>query len=296
MRQRSCAIAKLENLDMTAIEITTRIGCKNGCAYCPQDLLSVAYTKRSREFMMSFEAFREFLDKIPMEVDIHFSGMCEPWLNPECTKMVRYAHATGHKLRIYTSIVGIKPSDVEELKSISFRTFVVHLPSSQRYEKITVDDGYLATLRCLERSGMVTSWLCHSNTVHPLITPLIGGKISYFPLITRAGNVQVEKSKMPVKRTGPIRCQRKLRQNVLLPNGDVLLCCMDYGMKHILGNLREKDYESLFTSEEFLLVQSGLEDPSLDTLCRTCDYFALKRGILAKLRSTLHANVCRLLE
>jgi radical SAM protein with 4Fe4S-binding SPASM domain len=281
---------------MTAIEITTRIGCKNDCAYCPQELLATVYSKRSREFLMSFAAFTEFLEKIPADVDIHFSGMCEPWLNPECSRMVRQAHAAGHKLRIYTSIVGMNESDVETLTSISFSAFVVHLPSSQGYERITVNDGYLATLRRLERSGVVTSWLCHSTHVHPLIVPVIGGKISYFPLITRAGNVQVEKRKMPVKRTGPIRCERNLRQNVLLPNGDVLLCCMDYGMKHILGNLRERDYESLFTGKEFLLVQSGLQDPSLDTLCRKCDYFARDRGVVANVRSTFLANVRRLME
>lgn len=281
---------------MTSIEITTRIGCKNGCAYCPQELLWTAYTMRSREFLMNFKAFKEFLEKIPVNVDIHFSGMCEPWLNPECTKMVRYAHQAGHKLRIFTSIVGMGVSDVEELTKLSFQAFVVHLPSSRRYEKITIDDVYAATLRRLKNSGIVTSWLCHSTKVHPLIRPIIGAKIHYFPLITRAGNVRVENSDMPVKRTGPIRCERSLRQNVLLPNGDVLLCCMDYGMKHILGNLREEDFESLFTGKEFLLVQRGLKDASLDTLCRTCDYFARDVSILAKLRSTFFSRIRRMRE
>ena len=35
-------------------------------------------------------------------------------------------------------------------------------------------------------------------------------------------------------------------QNVVLPNGDVLLCCMDYAMKHRIGNLIEGDYFSMF--------------------------------------------------
>ena len=36
-----------------------------------------------------------------------------------------------------------------------------------------------------------------------------------------------------------------------LPNGDVLLCCVDYAMKHVLGNLREQDYASLFEGEQY---------------------------------------------
>lgn len=244
--------------------------------------------------LMTFSTFKECLAKVPADVDIHFSGMCEPWLNPECTRMVRYAGQAGYRLNIFTSLVGMNVSDVEVLAGLSLGAFVVHLPSSQGYEKIAIDDQYVATLRRLDRSGMVTAWICHSTTVHPSVRPIVGGKIRYFPLITRAGNIRVVKGKRPEKHPGPIRCARNLRQNVLLPNGEVLLCCMDYGMKHILGNLKENDYLSLFASKEFLGVQRGLDDPSLDVLCRRCDYFARDKGIFANLRSTLLAKIGRI--
>jgi len=34
--------------------------------------------------------------------------------------------------------------------------------------------------------------------------------------------------------------QDRIFRNVLLPNGDVVLCCMDYGLDHILGNLEPR--------------------------------------------------------
>ena len=32
-----------------------------------------------------------------------------------------------------------------------------------------------------------------------------------------------------------LHCDR-IYQNVLLPNGDVVLCCMDWSAEHVLGN------------------------------------------------------------
>tara|TARA_Y100000004_G_C8744929_1_gene339909 strand:- start:217 stop:609 length:393 start_codon:yes stop_codon:yes gene_type:complete len=40
-------------------------------------------------------------------------------------------------------------------------------------------------------------------------------------------------------------CIEELYHNVMLPNGDVSLCCMDYGLKHILGNMFTQEYEDV---------------------------------------------------
>ena len=40
-------------------------------------------------------------------------------------------------------------------------------------------------------------------------------------------------------------CLEKLYHNVVLPNGDVSLCCMDYGLKHIIGNIFEQSYDEV---------------------------------------------------
>jgi hypothetical protein len=58
-------------------------------------------------------------------------------------------------------------------------------------------------------------------------------------------------------------------------------------MQHILGNLGEQDYESLFESSEFLLVQKGLGEASLNILCRYCDWFV--RDV--DLRATVSNNL-----
>ena len=59
---------------------------------------------------------------------------------------------------------------------------------------------------------------------------------------------------------GVIGCLRELNENVLLPNADVILCCMDFKLKHVLGNLLDSDYTSLFQGEGFSKVKNGLKD------------------------------------
>jgi len=55
-------------------------------------------------------------------------------------------------------------------------------------------------------------------------------------------------------------CIEKLYHNVVLPNGDVSLCCMDYGLEHIIGNLLDQSYEEVIP-----------RDNTCFNLCRFCE-------------------------
>jgi len=46
---------------------------------------------------------------------------------------------------------------------------------------------------------------------------------------------------------------------------------MDYGMQHILGNLISSNYTSIFKGKEFFKLQKGLDDDSINILCRYCE-------------------------
>lgn len=281
---------------MAAMEITTVIGCKVRCVYCPQDKLIQAYTKRSNITKMTFDTFKHCLDKIPLSVHIHFSGMSEPWLNPKCTEMLLYAHNQGYEIAVYTTAVGMTISDVEKIKAIPFRPFSVHLPDKEMYSKIEITDSYLETIGSISRSAVQNLEYMTMGTLPSEVRRLLKKRISKTSMLSRAGNVEGKIDvPTPSKLKGPIRCRSSgdlLNRNVLLPNGEVLLCCMDYGMQHILGNLISSDYFSLFESEEFQRLKKGLEDDSFDILCRSCenastlDEYNLpkKRKLLRKIR------------
>ena len=52
---------------------------------------------------------------------------------------------------------------------------------------------------------------------------------------------------------------------MLMPNGDVLLCCMDYGMRAPIGNLLMQTWEEL---DRGTIARLNLNDGQ--TICRNC--------------------------
>jgi len=214
--------------------------------------------------------------------------MGEPFLNPECTRMIRYAHQNGHREKVFTTAVGMSRDDVAALVDIPFIEFALHLPSAEGYERITIDETYLSVLRYLLDSGIVTSLRCHGETVNPLVQYIVNEPVGRRRLNTRAGNIRLDTTGEPRRKRGRLLCTRNLDQNVLFPNGDVVLCCMDFGMKHVIGNLVRDDYDGLFSNEEFLFVQRGLDNPSLDILCRFCE-LAREDSLSRKARNQLRS-------
>ena len=67
----------------------------------------------SKNNYLSLETFKACIDKIPTHIRVDFSGMAEPWLNKNCSNMVLYAAQRGHKLVVYTTLVGMTVDDFE---------------------------------------------------------------------------------------------------------------------------------------------------------------------------------------
>lgn len=260
---------------MATLEITTRIGCKNNCSYCPQDALVKAYKARSSVFEMSFDLFKRCVDKVPNHVRIDFSGMAEPWLNRECTRMLLYAHEKGFDLAIYTTLVGMSSEDLDALVGIQFRQFMVHLPDGDSMTTIKVDAQYLQLVERIKAAGFTGLNFMTIGSLHPALQETIGDRVNIHGVVDRAGNLSDFPGVYRQQRlNGIIRCKScgdKLNHNVLLPNGDIILCCMDYGMQHTLGNLATMRYEEIFSRKEYRSLQLRLDDDSQETLCRYCE-------------------------
>lgn len=251
------------------IEISTVIGCKMGCDYCPQRLHVKEYLKRSRETVMSLETFGDCLYQIPSHVEVLFAGMAEPWLNPDCTEMVLRARNTGHRVGVYTTCERMTLADVELIKNIDFLHFCLHLPDADGIMKFNVTSEYLEVLKACLRIPK-RNFMCIGK-VHPLVEAITGPvPDSSNTLISRAGNL---KTLAITPKEGALKCSamsEKMDHNILLPNGDIILCCMDYSQKHVIGNLLKMTYEDLFRSEEYLKIKEGLLKES-NILCRTCE-------------------------
>ena len=263
------------------IAVSTVMGCKNLCSYCPQDKVVKAYGKRSKVRTMSLETFTKCIDKLPKDTTINFAGFSEPCLNPDYVRMILYANGKGHEIQLLTTTVGMKLADIDLIENVPFQRFFVHLPDNQNQTKIVVDDAFVEIIDRLIKSKINTEWKFHQSPngnedVHPKLKPLLIETGIYESLVkaglkTRAGNIEIEGKPSLEKIKGKIKGCHLLYTNQLVPNGDVFICCMDWELKYHLGNLLHSDYDSLFQSNTFKEILKGFKDDNSEILCRYCE-------------------------
>jgi FkbM family methyltransferase len=257
---------KWKNSILPTMEFTTSIDTKNGCVvdcvFCPQRTLQKAY---KGERFLSLDNFKKAVDKMPQEIRVTFAGFTEPWLNPKTTEMLLYAHQEGHPISVFTTGIGMDIDDIERTKNIPYAGnpnggFVLHLPDQERKAKHPITDRYI---KVIEKFGEVHKeiqnfTLMCMGTVHESVRHIFP-EASTYQMWSRAGNLLGESIMKPelLNRKDEYKsvyhgeqpmtcgCLEKLYHNIMLPNGDVSLCCMDYGLEHILGNLLEQDYEDV---------------------------------------------------
>ncbi len=263
-----------------ALLISTGIGCGVLCSYCPQVTIGRAYKGQVGPSSLDMATFKTCIDKLPLDVTVDFTGFYEPFLNPACTDMILYAADRGHSVRLSTTIMGLTPEQIVRFEHIPFVKFAVHLPDDIGLTRIIVDAGYMATLRRLTEGEISNiAYHVHEGTSGPqALHRDVGALLERANIepenrwvLSRAGNIEIEGVPTPERIKGPLKLCRRVYKNVLLPNGDVALCCMDWGLTHVVGNLKTASYASLFESDVFKHVLRAHLDDTLDLQCRTCE-------------------------
>lgn len=268
-------ISKLQHIP-AQMDVTTVIGCSIQCRYCPQQLTSRNYPKNAPR-RMTLEVFSACIAKLPKDTQINFSGFAEPFHNPVCVEMVLLAHDRGHPIALYTTLSGLDAKNLLKLSVIPFVTVDVHLPSMSGGERIETNPEYKGLLgmaiELLDNVQLLQiQWSRDALLDENLEEQFSGHDIFVEPANSRAGNWDNQYLLLAETKPGQLQCDRNLRSHVLLPNGDVALCCQDFGLEHILGNLMQDDYKQLLSSDEFQRVVRDMGNPSANILCRRCKY------------------------
>lgn len=249
---------------MGRLEITTHIGCPVDCLDCPQALLRSRYKGQQT---LDLDDYKRVIDKVPAGTRIDFSGMCEPFANKNCTDMILYAADKGFPLALYTTLQGVTLEDYERLKGVQYEVVTIHLPDKNGRSHFNITDEYLTLL---------SMWGTHNYSCHGDIDDRVLPCLNWYGrnLITymhdRAGNVEGREHRS-ISPGRPLTCMtsgRAMNHNVLLPNGDVLMCCMDYGMTGVFGNLFAQDYIDVINSQAACKMRATLDCG--ESICRHC--------------------------
>jgi hypothetical protein len=265
------------------LEITTMVGCPLLCTYCPQDALKKNYNK---EKYMSMNTLKTVLATVPLSVNIVFAGFSEPWANPVCTELLIYTLSEGYSVDIYTTLYGMKKYDTNKVcsllneKNSKIKNMWIHLPDDHNNMpgwNLTDEWNYAYTeLKKIKKIKFMT--LSNENSIHHEISAPLNVENWY--LHTRSDNLEVENIGIqfvtpPSKNEFPITCTRNknYHANVLLPDGTVTLCCMDYSLKHKIGNLLVQRYTDVINGDVINNIKelNREENFSNKTLCRTCN-------------------------
>ncbi len=264
------------------IEVTAKIGCAVNCRYCPQKLLITKYYEKNknRQGVMSFDDYRRYLDKCPNETIVDFSGFVEPFLIDDSIKMMEYTYKTGHEMTLFTTLRGLSVEDAKIVIQMPFKYVCLHTPDKDNYAQIPMTDEYFDVLKMFleatKANGepFVDVANCQSEP-HPEIVKRTQGKLKiYCEMSDRAGNLNEDDPSLThVKKKGAIYCSRayKLNHNVLLPDGTLTLCCNDFGLDNIIGNLNSQSYDEIMRGEEMINIKRAMNyDINKNIICRKC--------------------------
>ena len=218
--------------------------------------------------------------------------MAEPWANPHATAMLAHALEKGFNVCVYTTLYGISAQESDRIVALltmhakQVEVLCLHLPDqngnmrgfrhSDEYAKVLTAFVKLGNSGVIRRFEAMT--MDRSGSIHPQLRDLVSA-LPPWAGHTRAGSLNTtEVGSQPVEGTphhsSPVTCSFTpfYDHNVLLPNGDVVICCMDYSLKHKIGNLIEGDYFSLFGSSEMGELHAENTRPGFSekSICKSC--------------------------
>jgi|tagenome__1003787_1003787.scaffolds.fasta_scaffold20380367_2 hypothetical protein len=142
---------------------------------------------------------------------------------------------------------------------------------------------FIAFRRAYAPSGLSFMTMSRDGVVAEAIRDLLPDALDPFVGVSRGENLDrtgFAPSALleAVRHEGAVVCRSTpfFDHNTLLPNGDVLLCCMDYGRAHVLGNLLRQSWEEIHAGPAMgaVRVQAMIPSATGSLLCRRCHHAA----------------------
>ena len=121
------------------------------------------------------------------------------------------------------------------------------------------------------RNKLNTEWM--SDEFKKLLDMVDGYELRYAH--NWGGEVEIEELKNTKKKTFKIGCSLLMHQLVLLPNGDITVCCADLNSKGVIGNIKQEKLFAIYNKpqrKEMLHKFIQGKKKEID-LCKDCETF-----------------------
>lgn len=263
--------------------------CPVKCVYCPQELLKQASQKMDIAGAMTTEVMdacieNTYEDQYPVKV--HFAGFTEPLKHKSFCDLIERADCDPRvqAVQLYSTGEGATPEVIKRLGRLSCTNIVWHVNAESYEGKNSIMPGghgdiwkLIPELReHLPNCSFVfmRQYINHIKKKE-LAHLLAGFRLHWGREITRASNVNRSKQE-PIRVThlGPVTCKkvRSQKMPVVLPDGQTTVCCNDYGLDLMIGNLATQSWSSLDYDKIFRIQRTGYGING--SICHTDCHFA----------------------
>lgn len=266
---------------MSSLEFSLNMGCSLNCKYCPQDVLMRAYKEKVSEKIQRHLTLDEFKKILVNELNpcsmISFSGMAEPFENPECIEMLEYADSHGFRIHLNTTLMGLTRQGYERVKDINIEGIWLHVPDEEGLSHFKVTEEYCLLLADFIDyfKDKIQHFSVHSTNIDKRVRHIVqeaGNPIEDASEFSdRAGNLEV--LKMHTDKNGPLFCTiaaSSYSAHTVLPSGKMVLCCEDYGIVGMEGNIVEQSWDEIIKDSSYGKFRIGIDND--EWICKKCKY------------------------
>ena len=289
-----------------SLEITSSIGCAMMCDYCPQKLITSVSTLDKNNSKLDLDKFKLFVENIPKNTKISWTGYTEPLLHENFDKFVLYLKDKNFIQKISTTMHGFTKSQEFMSKFNGFEEINFHLPDNENLMKLKVTDKYLSHLRnaIIYQSSInkkkVKIQVIGENfekNVEKLINDLLDKNILLKENINITQKISSRSDSLDKQQLSSLNFKKyelqsknvstnnilsskkkyyycsvkRLNKSVLIPDGKLNICCMDYSLNGIVGDLNDQKLKDIykFKNEDFRkeFIYGDLKS------CKKCEYY-----------------------
>jgi radical SAM protein with 4Fe4S-binding SPASM domain len=247
------------------LEFTLTHACPVRCAYCPQDEFIGAYRSLVGPRSTAVNDFKHMLQNVNHTTDnIDFSGYTDSVRNPNWYEIFLHTLEEGYTLTLYSTFWKMTLHDVDRLTELPEFEMVVHTLPDMKYARLY---SHLYK-QAVSRRHKIT-FIYFTNEEERVLAEIGRGvDAEQWQAHSRAGKLEVGRTYLD----GPVDCaEERYRSNVVLPNGDVHICCMDFALEHKVGNLLNQTLREIQASPR---VQGFIDRMrgAAPSMCNSCIY------------------------
>jgi radical SAM protein with 4Fe4S-binding SPASM domain len=273
-------------LKLTTVGIETNNTCNLRCLHC----VTNREMKREKGYM-KFDTFARIIDFNPEIKRVYLTNWGEPLIHPKIIDMVRYANIRRKQTAITTNGTTLDLSLSRELLDSGLDIIKFSVDGNREtFQKLRgfsyerVEANILKFIKLRNKMKKKT-WVEVSMLVTDETIPEISSFLKKWK--KHADFVNLQPKFFTIKRKTYSLCRDLWRILVILWDGRVIPCCVDFDGELVIGDARKENLQRLFKSQAMKGFRKRHIKNDLPRLCKSCsnyysDYHISRKNIPLK--------------